>query len=51
MFMPGSGHEIVAPAALTEIRPDLVVAMNPAYADEIGRDLQRLGVRAEVVAL
>ena len=39
MFMPGTGHEIVAPAQLREIRPSLVVVMNPVYVDEIRHDL------------
>lgn len=51
MFMPGSGHEIVAPERLRKIRPGIVVVMNPAYADEIGRDLAQLGVEAKVLAL
>ena len=47
MFMPGTGHEIVAPAQLREVRPSLVVVMNPVYVDEIG-DLEQLGVDATV---
>ncbi len=50
-FMVGSNHEIVAPAALTEIKPDLVVAMNPIYLKEIQADLDALGVDAELVGL
>jgi hypothetical protein len=48
MFMPGTGHEIVAPAQLREIRPSLVVVMNPVYVDEIRHDLGQLGVDAIV---
>ena len=51
MFMPGTGHEIVAPERLRELRPGIVVVMNPAYADEIRGDLARLGVGAEVLTL
>ena len=43
MFMPGTGHEIVPPERLVELQPDLVVVMNPAYADEIRADLARSG--------
>lgn len=50
-FMVGSNHEIISPQALTTIRPDLVVAMNPIYLGEIGADLQGLGVDASLVAL
>jgi len=51
MFMPGSGHEIVSPGRLVDVRPDLVVVMNPAYVTEIRADLAGLGVDAEVTAL
>jgi SAM-dependent methyltransferase len=50
-FMAGTGHRIVGPEFLTELRPDLVIAMNPIYLDEIGRDLKRLGVEADLVAV
>jgi SAM-dependent methyltransferase len=43
-FMPGSGHPIVAPEALTGVRPEHVVVMNPIYVQEIGRDLARLSL-------
>jgi hypothetical protein len=51
MFMPGSGHEIVAPEGLREVRPSIVVVMNPAYAEEIAQDLVRLEVDARVLTL
>ena len=51
MFMPGTAHEIVAPERLRELRPGLVVVMNPAYEQEIAADLARLDVPAEVVSL
>ncbi|HLF78366.1 MAG TPA: methyltransferase domain-containing protein [Dehalococcoidia bacterium] len=50
-FLPGSGHEIVAPEFLGEYQPDTVIAMNPAYQDEIRRHLDRLGVKAELTAV
>lgn len=43
-FMPGTGHRIVAPEALQEVRPEHVVVMNPIYVQEIGRDLARLSL-------
>jgi SAM-dependent methyltransferase len=51
MFMSGTGHEIIAPERLREIGPSTVVVMNPAYVDEIGADLARLGVDARVLSL
>lgn len=51
MFMAGTGQEIVAPDFLTDYAPDLVVAMNPVYVEEIRTDLGRLGLSPEVVAV
>ncbi len=51
MFMPGTGHEIVAPEFLITYQPDVVVAMNPVYREEIATDLARLGVQAKCIAL
>jgi len=50
-FMAGTGHEIVGPDTLVDYRPDLVIVMNPIYVDEIQRDLDRLGVKAELMAV
>lgn len=50
-FMPGTGQEIVSPEFLRDYRPDCVIAMNPIYRREIQADLDRLGVRAELLAV
>ena len=50
-FLPGSGLPIVAPERPSDLDPDLVIAMNPIYLDEIRRDLARLGVESELVGL
>jgi SAM-dependent methyltransferase len=50
-FMPASGHEIVAPARLKEIKPDVVIVMNAVYVPEIKRNLAELGLSPEVDAL
>ncbi len=50
-FLAGTGHEILAPAQLAALQPDLVVAMNSIYLDEIQGDLDRHGVAAELVGL
>jgi hypothetical protein len=49
--MIGSGHRIVGPDALIDLRPDLVIAMNPIYLDEIQTDLDRRHLTAELVAV
>jgi hypothetical protein len=49
MFMPGTGHEVVAPEFLRGFRPELVIVMNPIYLEEIGASLSSLAVEAELV--
>jgi SAM-dependent methyltransferase len=51
MFMAGTGHAIVAPSDLPGLEPHLVIAMNPIYVTEIRRDLDELGVGADLEAL
>ncbi|MFO0982802.1 MAG: class I SAM-dependent methyltransferase [Planctomycetota bacterium] len=51
VYMAGTGQQIVAPEFLKQYQPDVVIAMNPIYKDEIQRDLDRLGVRAELMAV
>jgi hypothetical protein len=41
----------VGPDFLVDYQPDLVIAMNPIYLDEIQRDLDRLGVGAALMAV
>jgi SAM-dependent methyltransferase len=50
-FMPGTGHEIVPPEHLRTCHPDCVIVMNPIYVSEIRRDLERLSVQAELLAV
>ncbi len=50
-FMPGCGQPIVAPAMLRQYRPDIVIAMNPIYREEIGRDLAALGLQSQLLAI
>jgi hypothetical protein len=48
-FIAGSGHPVVAPAALRDCRPDLVVPMNAVYRGEIAETLRALGVHARLM--
>lgn len=50
-FMPSTGQEIVGPEFLREYQPGCVIAMNPVYCEEIQQDLDRLGVKAELLAV
>src|SRR3954468_60144 len=47
-FIAGTGHQVVGPEYLRDHPPELVVAMNPVYLDEIGRTLASLGVHARL---
>jgi hypothetical protein len=49
--MPKSGQRIVPPSHLAEIRPNLVIAMNRIYAEEIRKDLDAMGVFCALAAL
>ncbi|MEO1688548.1 MAG: hypothetical protein AAFU61_11645, partial [Pseudomonadota bacterium] len=48
---PGLGTPISRPEALVALAPELIVAMNAIYLEEIRADCARMGLRAEVVAL
>ena len=48
-YMAGTGQQIVSPDFLVGYRPDLVVAMNPIYLDEIRTQLQTLGLTPELI--
>jgi hypothetical protein len=50
-FLPGTGHPVVAPEFLKQYQPAVVIAMNPAYVDEIRGTLAAMGVSANVVAV
>ena len=47
--VPIGGQEVVAPAALAQLRPRAVVVLNPVYREEIAAMLADLGVDADVV--
>jgi len=50
-FMAGTGQEIVSPSFLTEYKPDVAIAMNPIYQDEIQDDIARMGLPTVVQAV
>lgn len=49
-YMPGTGHEVVAPESMQEYRPDVVIVMNEIYTEEIRRQLADLGLEPEIIA-
>ncbi len=50
-FLPGAGHQVIAPNAVLSKPPDCVIAMNPIYLSEIGASLEKMGLRPELVAV
>jgi SAM-dependent methyltransferase len=50
-YMAGTGHRIIAPKQLLDVRPELVIAMNSTYLAEIGSDLSGLGLDVRLEGL
>jgi SAM-dependent methyltransferase len=50
-YLAGSGKKISSPEALREYKPDVVIAMNPIYCDEIRNDLERMGLNPQLTAV
>lgn len=48
-FLGGGGQQIIAPADLLEIRPDVVILTNSIYREEIGLCLEELGLHPELL--
>lgn len=49
MFLPGTGHPIIAPESLGDVKT--VVVLNPNYCDEIAHQLKTLGLDVHIVDL
>jgi len=50
-FIAGSGLEIMPPDCLQAFQPDLVIAMNRIYIEEIGGMLSKMDVSAQLTSL
>jgi len=46
-----TGQKVVAPEALSGIKPDVIFVMNSLYTDEISETLDRIGVEAELISV
>jgi hypothetical protein len=49
-YLPVTAHRVAAPEILADLRPTAVIITNPSYRIEIAAQLERLGVRAELLA-
>ncbi|MEM9341203.1 MAG: class I SAM-dependent methyltransferase [Bacteroidota bacterium] len=47
-YVAGTGQEYIQPNRLKEVRPDVVIVMNPIYKDEIEQSLHEMGLSPEV---
>ena len=50
-YLPKTAHAIVSPEELAKLKPDVVIAMNRIYRDEIAKDLKALGIDCDLLAL
>lgn len=50
-FVPGTGHAVVAPAALRQVAPATVLLMNDAYREEVGMLVAHMGIEARIASL
>lgn len=48
-FLPITGQQIIPPSFLKDYRTDYVILMNPIYVPEVRRDLDEMGLSAEVL--
>jgi len=49
MYVPGTGHPIVGPEAVTECRPDQVVVVNSLYLSEVRSILRRMHAKTTLL--
>lgn len=52
-YIPGTGQQVVSPNALADIKPQVVIAMNPLYTDEIEKMIgeRNLGENENLVVI
>jgi SAM-dependent methyltransferase len=50
-YVAGTGQRIVSPDELKQIRPDLLILMNPVYGEEVRRRVTDLGVDCPILGV
>lgn len=48
-FLPATGHAVISPKELRQYQPGVIVVMNPIYLDEVQRQIDQLGIAAELI--
>jgi len=51
MYLAGSGQKIVSPEFLRTYEPDIAIAMNPIYMDEIRNILGRIDITCDLISV
>jgi len=51
LYVPLTGQRIISPDALADYQPDVVIAMNPQYMDEIRKSLADLDIRSDLISV
>jgi SAM-dependent methyltransferase len=50
-YLAGTGHQVVGPTTLIDYQPEVVIVMNPIYCTEIGQELRKMGLNAEMIPI
>ncbi len=48
-FVAGTGQEYIQPERLKELKPDVVIVMNPIYKDEIADTLKKMSLSPQIL--
>ncbi len=48
MYLPGSGHRVIAPEKLIDVKVDCILVMNPMYMEEVRDQLAALQIECEL---
>jgi len=50
-YMPATGHRILSPDDLIDLKPDCVIVMNPIYKEEIAADLKARSLSPRILTV
>ena len=51
LYIPGTGQRVLSPDHLIDYQPDVVIAMNPLYIDEIRKSLADRSIRSNLISV
>ena len=50
-YIPRTGQRVISPDALSDYQPDVVIAVNPQYMDEIRKSLADRDIRSDLISV